>query len=47
VFYRYSSDRKAWQAEALLKGCQGYLHADDYAGFNSLHEPNTITAHPG
>lgn len=43
MFYRYSSDRKAEQAEALLKGCQGYLHADGYAGFNSLYEPNTIT----
>jgi|ERR1022692_639572 transposase len=43
VFYRYSPDRKAEQAEALLKDCQGYLHADGYAGFNSLYEANTIT----
>jgi transposase len=43
VFYRYSPDRKAEQAEALLKDCQGYLHADGYAGFNSLYEINPIT----
>ena len=43
VFYRYSPDRKAEQAEALLTGCHGYLHADGYAGFNSLYEANPIT----
>ena len=43
VFYRYSPDRKAEQAEALLKDCHGYLHADGYAGFNSLYEPDAIT----
>ena len=43
VFYRYSPDRKAEQAEALLKDCKGYLHADGYAGFNSLYEANAIT----
>ena len=43
VFYRYAPDRKAEQAEALLKDCRGYLHADGYAGFNSLYEPHPIT----
>lgn len=43
VFYRYSADRKAEHAEALLEGCGGYLHADGYAGFGSLYEPNPIT----
>ena len=43
VFYRYSPDRKAEQADALLKDCHGYLHADGYAGFNSLYETNPIT----
>jgi len=43
VFYRYAPDRKATQAAALLKDCQGYLHADGYAGFNSLYEANPIT----
>jgi transposase len=43
VLYRYSPDRKAEQAEALLKDCHGYLHADGYAGFNSLYEAHAIT----
>jgi transposase len=43
VFYRYAPDRKAEQAEALLKDCRGYLHADAYAGFNNLYEPDPIT----
>ncbi len=42
VFYRYAPDRKAEQAEALLKGCRGYLHADAYSGFRHLYEPMTI-----
>ncbi len=43
VFYRYAPDRKSEQAEALLKGCRGFLHADPYAGFNDLyrHDPQT------
>lgn len=43
VFYRYAPDRKATQAAALLKDCHGYLHADGYAGFNSLYEANPLT----
>ena len=43
VYYRYSPDRRATRAEALLGGCQGYLHADAYAGFRGLYEPNAIT----
>ena len=42
VFYRYAPDRKAEQAEALLKGCRGYLHADAYSGFRNLYQPMTI-----
>jgi transposase len=42
VFYRYAPDRKASRAEALLKGCRGYLHADAYSGFRNLYEPTTI-----
>lgn len=38
AFYRYSRDRKAEHAEALLGACRGHLHADGYAGFNSLYE---------
>lgn len=35
-------DRKAEQAEALLKGCHGFLHADAY-GFNNLYRPDSLT----
>jgi transposase len=38
AFYRYSRDRKAEHAEALLATCRGHLHADGYAGFNNLYE---------
>lgn len=43
MFYRYSPDRKAIHAGALLAGCSGYLHADAYAGFNDLYKANPIT----
>jgi hypothetical protein len=43
VFYRYSSDRTKEQAQALLKDCRGYLHADTYTGFNILYAPDPIT----
>jgi transposase len=43
VFYRYAPDRKNERAEALLKDCRGYLHADAYAGFNSLYAVDRIT----
>jgi transposase len=43
VLYRYSPDRKSEQAEALLKGCHGFLHADAYAGFNNLYHPDPLT----
>jgi hypothetical protein len=39
VFYRYSPDRKGIHADALLGDCRGFLHADGYAGFNSLYRP--------
>ena len=41
--YRYSPDRRAEHAEALLGSCRGFLHADGYAGFNSLfaHDPKS------
>jgi transposase len=43
VFYRYAPDRRAEQAEALLKDCRGFLHADAYSGFNGLYERHRIT----
>ena len=46
VFYRYAPDRKAERAEALLGDCRGYLHADAYAGFKSLYEPQPSTGQP-
>jgi transposase len=46
AFYRYSPDRRGEHAEALLGSCRGFLHADGYAGFNSLFalDPKTGTA---
>jgi transposase len=43
AFYRYSRDRKGENAEALLGGCRGFLHADGYGGFQSLYvgDPKT------
>jgi transposase len=41
AFYRYSPDRKAIHAEALLGTCRGFLHADGYAGFEQLYRPRT------
>ena len=46
ALYRYSEDRKAIQAEALLAGCRGYLHADGYAGFERLYRPTTPAGGP-
>jgi transposase len=45
AFYRYSPDRRAEHAEALLGSCRGFLHADGYAGFNNLfaNDPRTGT----
>jgi transposase len=43
AFYRYSPDRKAEHAKALLEDCSGFLHADAYAGFNRLYDPLPTT----
>ena len=43
VFYRYAPDRKTVQAEALLAGCRGFLHADAYSGFKELYRPDPLT----
>jgi len=37
AYYRYSPDRKGIHAQALLGPCRGFLHADGYAGFDSLY----------
>ena len=42
-FYRYSPDRKGEHAEVLLGSCRGFLHADAYAGFGGLYEPDPAT----
>ncbi|MDX7950886.1 IS66 family transposase [Lichenihabitans sp. Uapishka_5] len=44
--YLYSPDRTAQHAHALLKGCRGHLHADGYAGFGKLYEPDLLTGAP-
>ena len=46
AFYRYSPDRKAEHAHALLAGCRGFLHADGYAGFADLYQPEPTTGVP-
>jgi len=46
VFYRYSPNRKGEHAEAMVKGCKGYLHADAYSGFTALYEPDPTTGKP-
>lgn len=43
AFYRYSTDRKGEHAEALLGSCRGFLHADAYAGFAGLYDPDPTT----
>ena len=46
AFYRYSANRKAIHAEALLGTCRGFLHADGYAGFEALYRPTTPDGEP-
>jgi transposase len=43
AFYLYSPDRKSEHAEALLGLCRGFLHADAYAGFGGLYDPDPAT----
>lgn len=44
--YLYSPDRKGEHATRLLAGCRGLLHADGYAGFNTLYVPEPKTGVP-
>jgi transposase len=43
VFYRYSPDRKGEHPQDFLKDGSGYLHADAYAGYDPLYEPDPKT----
>ena len=43
AYYRYSPDRKGEHAQALLASVSGFLHADAYAGFDKLYEPDPKT----
>jgi Transposase IS66 family len=43
AYYRYSPDRKGEHALALLATVRGFLHADAYAGFDKLYEPDPKT----
>jgi transposase len=46
VSYLYSPNRKGEHARALLAGARGFLHADGYAGFNGLYEPDASGTAP-
>jgi transposase len=46
AFYRYSPDRRAEHAAALLGNCRGFLHADGYAGFNILFADDPKSGQP-
>jgi transposase len=46
ALYRYSSNRKAEHAKALLETCRGFLHADAYSGFEKLYGPEPGTGKP-
>ena len=46
AYYRYSPDRKGEHAQALLAPVSGFLHADAYAGFDKLYEPDAKTGRP-
>jgi hypothetical protein len=41
--YFYSEDRKGEHPKAHLKGFDGALHADGYAGFNAIFERGRVT----
>jgi transposase len=43
AYYRYSPDRKGEHTQALLATVRGFLHADAYAGFDKLYEPDPKT----
>jgi transposase len=42
VWYRYSPDRKGMHPQAHLRGFQGILQADGYAGFGALYQDGRI-----
>jgi transposase len=46
AYYRYSPDRKGEHAQTLLATASGFLHADAYAGFDKLYEPDARTGRP-
>jgi len=41
--FHYADSRRGDVASALLAGYKGYLHTDDYAGYNSTCSENSIT----
>ena len=41
ALYRYTPDRKGEHVLAELKTFKGFLHADGYAGFSKLYEPDS------
>jgi len=43
AFYKYSPDRKGARPQEHLKGYEGFLHADGYAGYEKLYGTGKIT----
>lgn len=43
VFYEFTPDRKGEHLQQRLRGFQGILQADAYAGFNALYEGSRVT----
>jgi hypothetical protein len=43
AWYRFSTDRKAEHSAQHLKGFNGFMHADGYAGFKDLFRAGGIT----
>ena len=43
AYYRYSPDRKGIRPQDHLKGYEGYLHADGYAGYEKLYGSGKVT----
>ncbi len=42
AWYRFSTDRKGERPAGHLAQYQGWMHADGYAGFESLYRSGTI-----
>ena len=43
AWYQFSPDRKGKRTEQHIGGYTGFIHADGYAGFNKLYDPDKAT----